>query len=75
MGRERAGYYPQVVHQKRCRAIFRDETTYSDPHTYNPERYLEDGKLDFSVKDPEETVFGFGRRCTFSDRSLGALVV
>ena len=49
--------------QKKCRAIFRDERAYSNPHTYDPERYLNDGKLDYSVKDPEKTVFGFGRRC------------
>jgi cytochrome P450 len=50
------------------RAMFHDESTYSNPHAYNPERYLEDGKFALSVKDPEEVIFGFGRRCCwFSD--------
>ena len=43
--------------------MFRDESTYPKPHTFNPARFLKDGKLDASVKDPEEMVFGFGRRC------------
>jgi hypothetical protein len=55
--------YPSIAYQKECRAISRDESTYSNPHTYNPERYLIDGKLDPSAKDPEELIFGLGRRC------------
>jgi len=45
------------------RAICYDETVYPAPHTYDPERFLKDGKLDPSVKDPEDRVFGAGRRC------------
>ena len=52
-----------ITHQKRYRAVLQDEFTYPDPRTYNPERYLKEGKLDSLVKDPEETIFGFGRRC------------
>jgi len=45
-----------------CRAVCFDETVYPSPHTYDPERFLKDGKLDRSVKDPEDRVFGTGRR-------------
>jgi len=45
-----------------CRALCYDETVYPAPHTYDPERFLKDGKLDRSVKDPEDRVFGTGRR-------------
>jgi len=45
-----------------CRAICYDETVYPAPHTYDPERFLKDGKLDPSVKNPEDRVFGTGRR-------------
>lgn len=45
-----------------CRAVCYDETVYPAPHTYDPERFLKDGKLDRSVKDPEDRIFGSGRR-------------
>ena len=45
------------------RAVFYDETVYPAPHTYDPERFLKDGKLDCSVNDPEDRIFGSGRRC------------
>ena len=44
------------------RAICYDENVYPAPHTYDPERFLKNGKLDRSVKDPEDRVFGTGRR-------------
>ena len=44
------------------RAVCYDETVYPKPHTYDPERFLKDGKLDRSVKDPEDRIFGSGRR-------------
>ncbi|KAF9646067.1 cytochrome P450 [Thelephora ganbajun] len=43
-------------------AICYDGTVYPAPHTYDPERFLKDGKLDRSIKDPEDMVFGTGRR-------------
>jgi len=43
-------------------AIFQDESIYPAPQIYDPERYLKDGKLDPCVKDPEERIFGSGRR-------------
>jgi len=45
-----------------CRAICYDEKVYPSPDTYDPERFLKDGKLDPSVKDPEDRIFGTGRR-------------
>ena len=45
------------------RAVFYDEVAYPEPHTYNPARFLdENGRIDPSVKDPEASVFGSGRR-------------
>ncbi|KAF7325230.1 Cytochrome P450 [Mycena kentingensis (nom. inval.)] len=43
-------------------AVLQDETTYPEPTTFNPERFLRDGKLDPTVQDPEVAAFGFGRR-------------
>ena len=45
------------------RAVCYDETVFPAPHTYDPERFLKDGKLNSSVMDPEESIFGSGRRC------------
>ncbi|KAF8999422.1 cytochrome P450 [Cyathus striatus] len=38
------------------------EADYPNPNTFNPERFLKDGKLNTSVRDPRTIVFGFGRR-------------
>ena len=50
----------------RCRAICYDEAVYPSPYTYDPERFLKDGVLDSSVKDPEDRIFGSGRRYALS---------
>ncbi|KAJ7625701.1 cytochrome P450 [Roridomyces roridus] len=42
-------------------ALLHDETVYPDPHTFKPERFLLNGQLDPSARDPE-AAFGFGRR-------------
>ena len=40
-----------------------DPELYPDPYEFRPERFIRDGKLDFSTSpDPMEFVFGFGRR-------------
>ena len=39
-----------------------NEAVYPEPQKYDPERFLKDGRLDGSVPDPEERVFGSGRR-------------
>ncbi|KAJ6580647.1 cytochrome P450 [Mycena capillaripes] len=43
-------------------AILNDEEAYPDPQTFNPERFLLDGKLNLAIRDPEVAAFGFGRR-------------
>ncbi|KAJ7483509.1 cytochrome P450 [Mycena latifolia] len=44
-------------------AIMNDEDIYTDPHSFNPERFLRDGKINPAVQDPATTAaFGFGRR-------------
>jgi len=53
-----------------CRATCYDETVYPAPHTYDPERFLKDGKLDPSVKGPEARVFGTGRRCDLAQATV-----
>lgn len=42
--------------------ILNDEETYPNPSAFNPERFLKDGKLDPSVRNPTVAAFGFGRR-------------
>ena len=39
-----------------------DPEAYDEPDTYRPERFLKDGKLDPTVRDPSKFVFGYGRR-------------
>jgi len=43
-------------------AIFRDPNIYPVPETFNPERFLKDGKINPLVFNPEDRVFGAGRR-------------
>ena len=43
-------------------AVFRDPNVYPNPEAFNPDRFLEDGKLDPVVFNPEDRVFGTGRR-------------
>ncbi|KIJ64011.1 hypothetical protein HYDPIDRAFT_175746 [Hydnomerulius pinastri MD-312] len=45
-------------------AILRDEKLYPDPHSFNPERYLEPAADEMAERrrDPRPYVFGFGRR-------------
>ncbi|KAJ6579966.1 cytochrome P450 [Mycena vulgaris] len=43
-------------------AILHDEEMYPDPHSFKPERFLLDGKVNPAVRDPDTAAFGFGRR-------------
>lgn len=54
--------FPANVDYNLCRAYVRDPKVYPDPETFNPERFLKDGKLDPNVQNPSNIVFGFGRR-------------
>jgi cytochrome P450 len=42
--------------------VFRDPKIYPDPESFNPDRFLKDGKIDPLVLNPEDRVFGTGRR-------------
>ncbi|KAF8652305.1 hypothetical protein AX16_004463 [Volvariella volvacea WC 439] len=42
--------------------IMHDESVYSDPFIFNPDRFLKDGKINREICDPEDVIFGFGRR-------------
>jgi cytochrome P450 len=42
--------------------MLNDEQDYPEPREFRPERFLRDGKLDSSVRDPMDISFGFGRR-------------
>ena len=39
-----------------------DERDYPEPGEFKPERFLRNGQLDSSVRDPIDIAFGFGRR-------------
>jgi cytochrome P450 len=60
------------------RSILHDPEIYEDPLTYNPDRFLKDGKIDPTVRDPATASFGFGRRICpgrfFSESSLFSIV-
>jgi len=42
-------------------AMLHDETIYPDPMTFNPDRWMKNGKLNPDIPEPQ-CVFGFGRR-------------
>lgn len=48
-------------------ALLHDEKVYPDPETFNPERFLKDGKMNPDVRSAE-AAYGFGRRCVFNTR-------
>lgn len=42
--------------------MLHNESVYPDPFTFNPDRFMKDGKLNPAVRDPDHAAFGFGRR-------------
>ncbi|EKM77271.1 hypothetical protein AGABI1DRAFT_77713 [Agaricus bisporus var. burnettii JB137-S8] len=59
-------------------SILHDPEFYKDPLSFNPDRFLKNGEIDPSVRDPTVASFGFGRRICpgrfFSDASLYSTV-
>ena len=46
------------------RACTHDPSVDDNPEEFLPERYIRDGRIDFTnVLDPSWFAFGFGRRC------------
>ncbi|KJA29694.1 hypothetical protein HYPSUDRAFT_125785 [Hypholoma sublateritium FD-334 SS-4] len=43
-------------------AMLHNEEYYPDPFSFNPGRFIKDGKLDKAVRDPGHAIWGFGRR-------------
>jgi len=43
-------------------AVCRDPGIYPDPEVFNPDRFLKDGKINPLVFNPEDRIFGSGRR-------------
>ena len=43
-------------------AVFRDPDIYPDPEAFNPDRFLKDGEINPLIFNPEDRVFGSGRR-------------
>ncbi|PPQ72181.1 hypothetical protein CVT24_002393 [Panaeolus cyanescens] len=43
-------------------AILHDPEAFTEPDEYIPERYLKNGKLNPTVRDPNTAAFGYGRR-------------
>ena len=43
-------------------AVFRDPNLYPDPEVFNPDRFLKDGEINPLIFNPEDRVFGTGRR-------------
>ena len=46
--------------------MLRDESVYPDALNFNPDRFLKDGQINPDVKDPEQLLFGWGRRYFYS---------
>lgn len=43
--------------------MLHDETVFSSPEEFRPERFIKDGAINNDIPDPEEfATFGFGRR-------------
>ena len=49
--------------------MLHDPEAYPDSKAFKPERYIKNGKIDPSVRDPLTIAFGFGRRYVISELS------
>ncbi|KAF8661208.1 hypothetical protein AX16_001488 [Volvariella volvacea WC 439] len=43
-------------------AILHEESVYPNPASFNPDRFIKNGKLNTEIRDPEDIAFGIGRR-------------
>ncbi|KAI0743502.1 cytochrome P450 [Daedaleopsis nitida] len=43
-------------------AMMHDPETYPEPEVFDPERYLKDGAMNADAPNPEDVIFGYGRR-------------
>ena len=57
------------------RAMLNDERDYPEPHIFKPDRFLKNGKLDRSIRDPMEIAFGFGRRLALFILSISPCLI
>ncbi|KAL7284540.1 hypothetical protein ACG7TL_001832 [Trametes sanguinea] len=59
-------------------SLSRDPKVYPDPETFNPDRFIKDGKINPDVQDPNTFVFGYGRRICpgrhFAEASLFLMI-
>ena len=53
--------------------MLNEERDYPEPRVFKPERFLKNGKLDSSVRDPFDIAFGFGRRWALSILSISPM--
>jgi cytochrome P450 len=51
----------------------RDEKTYPDAESFQPERFIKNGDLNKAIRDPRDFIFGFGRRYVL--RRLQSIIV
>ena len=55
--------------------MLNNEQIYPEPQEFKPERFLKDGQLDSSVRDPMDIAFGFGRRWEFYILSIRSRLI
>ena len=55
---------------RRYRGILHDENLYPSPSTFDPSRFMKDGKRSDTLRDPRDALFGFGRRFVHPVNSL-----
>ncbi|TFY83467.1 hypothetical protein EWM64_g548 [Hericium alpestre] len=54
--------YVDSIVKEVYRAMTRSEDMYTDPHTFYPERFMNQDSQTAEMTDPKNVVFGFGRR-------------